>query len=250
MKKAEKPSFLMSSRMTVMPPTLLSKFWFWIRVLMTSSGCEIAIDETCELQNSGQPWRPAGNRAKRGDTYGSGNGSDKVLVPRRRSVVFKTEDVLLRERRTTKELCGDSLRCQCIGYAPPRGPIPDTHSERAGRIPGGGPGRSAVESEALIPHNLHESTRPERLRVGPATPSVSAPRASPVPLGNKTHCRLILRTSRGSRTISPMPVKLHPGNRCEVSTCSKARKGEAGSGRTIQPWPTSSPFRSSRRTRW
>jgi hypothetical protein len=118
LKKAEKPSFLMSSRMTVMPPTLLSKFWFWIRVLMTSSGCEIAIDETCELQNSGQPWRPAGNRAKRGDTYGSGDGSDKVLVPRCRSVVFKTEDVLLRERRTTKELCGDSLRCQYIDSLP------------------------------------------------------------------------------------------------------------------------------------
>lgn len=63
LKNAENPSFLISSRMTVMPPTLDSKFWFWIRVLMTSSGCEIAIDETCAPSNRfGEHAVPAGRQ--------------------------------------------------------------------------------------------------------------------------------------------------------------------------------------------
>ena len=46
MKKPAKPSFLMRSRTTHMPVFLESKFWFWMRVLITSSGCEMTMEET------------------------------------------------------------------------------------------------------------------------------------------------------------------------------------------------------------
>lgn len=42
LKNAEKPSCLIKSRTTVMPPTLDSKFWFWMRVCVA---CEfVSVD--------------------------------------------------------------------------------------------------------------------------------------------------------------------------------------------------------------
>ena len=43
LKKAEKPSFLIMSRMIATPPTFDSKFAFWMRVLTTSSGAATVI---------------------------------------------------------------------------------------------------------------------------------------------------------------------------------------------------------------
>lgn len=130
-------------------------------------------DLSREAREEGQPQsrRQVNEGGSGRATHRARDRGDKVLVPRRAAVVLETKDVLLRERRATKELRADGQ----IGSArrltrDARAEVErqSTHSERAGRVARGGPRRAAVEREALVADDLDKAARAECLRVGPA----------------------------------------------------------------------------------
>ena len=54
--RADRPSFLIKSLTTVTPESLVSKFWFWMRVLIVSRGAATVIDATAPATDAIKFW--------------------------------------------------------------------------------------------------------------------------------------------------------------------------------------------------
>lgn len=107
--------------MTVMPPTLDSKFWFWMRVC-SAEGQRVVLcwsvvgegsahlDHIKRLRDGNRRdlCRVEGQKVVSGSrnviTHRTSDGSDKVLEPCSRAVVLEAKDVLLGEGRSSEEL--------------------------------------------------------------------------------------------------------------------------------------------------
>ncbi len=112
---------------------------------------------------------------------GTGDGGDEVLEPRRLVVVAETEKVFLGKRRATEKLY--RIRPK------PLASDADTHTAKE-------PGAFRA---AVHPHPLYK-------------PNPSSAMILKIPRPRNASgfvWRLILRTSSGNRTISPIPIRLH-----------------------------------------